>query len=137
MKEKRKRLKELTIGSVIKKDNNLIYEAGITFNGMVYKNWDEFYYGNGICYISEHGFDDSEDWTIEIPKEEKSIGYTRQDFLNIVREEVGYEVPDNVVWAIATDVFETVDWQYPETYLYEMNLEEEIEAFCDDKSICV
>ncbi len=130
MQEEREKLKDLTIGRVIKKGNNLVYEAGPTFNGMAYKNCNEFYYGNGICYISEHGFDDSKNWAIEIPEEdERVIGYTRQDFLNIVREEVGYEVPDNVVIAIATDVFETVDWQYPETYLYEMDLEEEFEYF--------
>ncbi len=130
MQEEQKQLNQMVIGRVIKNGNNLIYEAGVTFNGMAYKNWNEFYYGNGICYISEHGFDDRKDWSIEIPEEdEQVIGYTRQDFLNMVREEVGDDVPDNVVMAIATDIFETVDWQYPETYLNEIDIEEQLKYF--------
>lgn len=110
---------EVSYGSRTVDDNGNIvrYNSGPTDQGYVYKDVDAWKSGNGICYISEYGMEEYENELERVPKDEivdyhkdnASIGYTRQDFIDMCD---GDE-------ALAESVFYEVDWQYPETLLAE------------------
>lgn len=71
---------------------------GGTEQGFVYKNkWAFYSHSDDICYIPELGDEP----------------YRYQDFLELCEFD-----------EFAQDVFETVDWQYPETYWDEMDYDE-------------
>lgn len=78
-------------------------ERGESYNGYIYKSLEAFLNKSGICYVPE--LSDNK--------------YTYKDFLDMVN---GNE-------EIARILFDSVDWQYPETKLNELITEDEIN-FC-------
>ena len=105
--------------------------------GVVYKDNKAFETGEGVCYIQEYGFDNSEQnggELFEFSAKEAvaedivnnpyiaSDGYTRQDFEDLVAG-TRYD---------AEHLFDYCEWQSPETLLDEWsNDEEEAENFDD------
>lgn len=95
--------------------------------GIVYKDENAFKTGDGVCYISEYGFeaDDLLDANIKeiVATELKSSsyvaisGYTRTDLVALCN---GDE-------AIAEDLFDHLDWMFPETLWNEWLDDEEEE----------
>ncbi len=96
--------------------------------GIIYKDYNAFYKGKGVCYVPEYDFDNSEQNAGElfefVAKEAISEditdnpyitteGYTREDFKRIVE---GTNID-------AEDLFDSVDWQSPETLLNEWDCE--------------
>ena len=88
--------------------------------GVVYKDRQAFETGKGVCYINEYGFDNSDENGSSIFEfdEKEAIasalegnsyvatsGYTRQDLIDLCN---GNE-------DIASDLFDHLDWMYPET----------------------
>lgn len=101
--------------------------------GVVYKNEHAFETGEGVCYIPEYGFENSNENMSELFEfgvkaavaselEGNSYvaiqGYTRAD-LEALCEDTGYDVED---------LFEHLDWMYPETLLDEYERDEEESA---------
>lgn len=96
-------------------------------NGVVYKNDEAFETGEGVCYIPEFGFENADENPFEFDAKERIStevednpyvaiqGYTRQDFVEMCG--------GNVIFA--TDLYEHVDWQHPETLLDEWLEDEE------------
>ena len=126
-------------GWKMKRDNETIYfgefgRFGCYGNdGVVYKDEEAFKSGNGVCYINEYGFDNSEENARKLFEfrakegvasdlEENSYttteGYTRAD-LEALCEGTNIEV---------TDLFEHLDWQSPEILVNEWLDDEEENA---------
>lgn len=81
-----------TIGSITVEDGVMVsVEREETEQGYVYKNWEAFNSGEGICYVPEL-FD---------------VGYDRAYF-------------DDNFGDRAIEVFETIDWQSPYSYYDEL-----------------
>ena len=113
------------------------YEGGQTDNGFVYKDYNAFKTGVGICYISEYGLEDLEDKLDELDQRKRFLtggeylaeraeilehcGETRQSIIDQVREAFGddYMLTDGQVEYFAGDVFELADWASVATYLAE------------------
>ena len=129
---------EKDCGYLLKDRNGITYyHGGSTDNGVVYKDYEAFKTGEGICYISEYGLEDLEDKLEELDQrkrfmtaeeylaERKKIleecGETRQSIIDQVREACGddYLMTDAQIEYFAEDVFELADWAYISTYLVE------------------
>ena len=113
------------------------YHGGSTDNGVVYKDYEAFKTGVGICYISEYGLEDLEDKLDELDQRKRFLtgeeylaeraeilehcGETRQSIIDQVRDAFGddYMLTDEQVEYFASDVFQLADWAYISTYLAE------------------
>lgn len=99
-------------------------------DGVVYKDRNAFETGEGVCYISEYGFDNKDEnmgALFEFAAKEyvaselegnsyvATSGYTRAD-LEALCEGTQYD---------AEDLFDHLDWMFPETLLDEWISEEE------------
>lgn len=122
-------------GAVLMQDGKIIgYEVENTGQGFVFKDYEAFRTGKGICYISEHEFEDLEEELqslrqmygedyLQIPEylEDanhilESVGWTREKLINLAGGP-GFE-------ELALDVLKAVDWQTPETYFNESEIDE-------------
>lgn len=111
-------------------DDNIYYfgeygKSGCYCNeGVVYKDLEAFDTGKGVCYIPEYGFENSDEnngplfefyakEAVASSLEGNSYvaiqGYTRAD-LEALCEGTGYNVED---------LFDHLDWMYPETLIDE------------------
>jgi hypothetical protein len=93
-------------------------------DGVIYKDEEAFKKGEGVCYVSEHAFytvqeDDMSEFEFLINKlKEKKIyvthvaleGHTKED-LELLCKDINYDVQD---------LFNHLDWMYPETLINEM-----------------
>ena len=123
-------IKETSYGGswIIDRGRAEVYFGGRSEQGWIYKNYDAYEnHLDKVCYISEYGFDDyyndifhvldsyhNKELDIESLYEELadvSGGYTHKDILNLCN---GQE-------EVAITVFDTIYWQYPETYIDEMD----------------
>ena len=113
------------------------YHGGSTDNGVVYKDYEAFKSGVGICYISEYGLEDLEDKLSELDQRKQFLtgeeyfaeraeilehcGETRQSIIDQVRQAFGddYMLTDEQVDYFARDVFGLADWACIATYLTE------------------
>lgn len=113
------------------------YHGGSTDNGVVYKDYEAFKSGVGICYISEYGLEDLEDKLDELDQRKQFLtgeeylaeraeilehcGETRQSIIDQVRDAFGddYMLTDEQVEYFASDVFQLADWACIATYLTE------------------
>lgn len=147
---------EKDCGCIIIENGKIVdYEGGNTDSGVVFKDYEAFKSGKGICYISEYGLVDlhqnlsrlefrhdsitdenDEDFLPDKEYEEDmanilaECGETRQSIIDQVREAFGddYLLTDEQVEYFAEDVFELADWAYIATYLAEnFNLDDCIE----------
>lgn len=122
-------------GTVLMQDGKIIgYEIENTGEGFAFKDYEAFKTGKGVCYISEHEFEDLEEELqslrqmygedyLQIPEYNEdanhileSVGWTREKLINLVGGP-GFE-------ELAFDVLKAVDWQSPETYFNEINIDE-------------
>ena len=120
-------------------------EGEMSDNGEIFKDYEAFRTGKGVCYVSEYGLEDIEEQLTELqaiyentqPGEEGymtdeeyrqarekiilSVGETRQSIIDQVREAFGddYLMTDEQVEYFAEDVFQLADWAYISTYLVE------------------
>ena len=127
---------EKDYGYLLKDKNGVTYyHGGSTDNGVVYKDYEAFKSGVGICYISEYGLEDLEDkleqletrsqflsgeeYLAERKKILEECGETRQSIIDQVRDAFGdnYMLTDEQVEYFASDVFQLADWAYISTYL--------------------
>lgn len=109
------------------------YLAGIetTDNGYCYKNVDVFKNNpDGICYVSEYNCDDLDvdreegiDHTDEVLKEQ-FVGYSRNTLRSTIAEFFDIPLDDVVKNNMDEKVFSVIDWQCPETYLNELDVED-------------
>lgn len=122
------------------------YHGGCTDNGVVYKDYEAFKSGVGICYISEYGLEDLEEKLGELDQRKQFLtseeylaeraeilehcGETKQSIIEQVRDafDDDYMLTDEQVEYFANDVFQLADWAYISTYLAEnFNLDDLIE----------
>lgn len=120
-------------------------DGDMSDNGVIFKDYEAFHTGKGICYVSEYGLEDIDEQLTELqaiyentkPGEEGyltdeeyrqrreeiilSIAETRQTIIDQVREAFGedYMLTDAQVEYFAEDVFGLADWAYISTYLAE------------------
>ena len=138
---------EKDCGCVVIQDGKIIdYEGDYTGNGVVFKDYEAFRTGKGICYISEYGLQELHQKLADLEFRHDSItdkeyeedradilaecGETRQSIIDQVREAFGdeYLMTDEQVEYFAEDVFELADWAYITTYLTEnFEIEDSIE----------
>jgi len=94
--------------------------------GWIYKNYLEFEKkSNNICYIPELSTNDNEEPTLE-----NTVTYNYSDFLDLAKgfletNKISNEwcIKNNVTpHDIAKELFESVDWQSPETLLDEWEI---------------
>ena len=129
---------EKDCGYLLMEDGKIYgYEGGQTDNGFVYKDYNAFKTGVGVCYISEYGLEYLEDKLAGLDQRERSLtgeeylaeradilancGETRQSIIAQVRDAFGddYMLTDGQVEYFAGDVFELADWASVATYLAE------------------
>lgn len=119
------------------KDGVVYYHGGSTGEGVVYKDYEAFKTGEGICYIGEYGLEELEEklkalefrrnglsapeYLEERAKILAECGETRQSIIDQVREAFGddYLMTDEQVEYFAEDVFELAEWACIATYLAE------------------
>ena len=77
------------------------------------------FYGQGMIYKNNEAYDSSLDIVCYIPEQSDSK-YTHRDFLAMCNEQE----------EIAQVVFDSVDWQHPETYVDEQFRDQEF-AVCE------
>lgn len=130
----------------------VVYEAESTFNGMCYKNEEAFVSGKGVCYIPECVFGTfpydeylDADWRIRIEESEvqkrieEGSFYTKETIIHSVKSYLeSYGMEEAVqctpfVESIAVDAFGIIDWQCPESYIGEIDIEEEWEYFQEEQ----
>ena len=138
---------EKDYGYLVKENGEVYnYEGGHTGEGVVYKDYEAFKSGVGICYISEHELEDlhekladledrydsisdpdNEDFIGDAEYEEDradilaNCGETRESIIRQVRDAFGddYMLTDEQVEYFASDVFGLADWACISTYLAE------------------
>ena len=131
---------EKDCGYLVKENGKVYdYEGGQTDNGFVYKDYEAFKSGEGICYISEYELEDlneeltdlearyeNSDMTDEEYRDERAeilehCGETRQSIIEQVRDAFGddYTLTDEQTEVIADNVFGMADWACIATYLTE------------------
>ena len=127
-------------GAVIMHNGRIFaVEGACTSEGEIFKDWDAFTTGEGICYISEYGLEEideeltdlqaryengemtDEEYEIAREKAILDIAETRQTIIDQVRDAWGedYMLTDAQVEYLAIDVFGLADWAYICTYLAE------------------
>ena len=124
------------VGAVLIENGKIIgYETGETDEGFVFKDIDAFINGTGVCYISEGEF---EEFMEDLQKLKDSYG---MDYIKDPNYRVDAQhLLDNVGWTreklislvggpgfeeLALDVLKAVNWQSPETYFNEIDIDEE------------
>lgn len=86
--------------------------------------WDDLN-DDDIIYIPEYAYEKEDDGTILVNREN---AYSKSDFIQLIRElddrylDIGRQVE---VKRMAMELFEALDWQYPESLLNEGFFEEE------------
>jgi len=121
------------------KHNKYLYILEYGWQGYYYKDFKAFKSGKDVCYIPEYVYKKKEQYCIVVPldKKNKSI-YYRQDIIDAVSKELNSStykdlfkdrVPKNLIIDLAEYVFYIVDWQHPESYLYETEWDEYIENY--------
>lgn len=105
---------------VIDDQGNITYFGEYVYQGVIYKDYDAYKSGNGVCYIDEYGFENEEQNMNELFEfaAKKGVaselvdnpyfakkGYTRKDIIEVCE---GDEKE-------ADFIFETIDWQSPES----------------------
>lgn len=129
-------IKKVTYGYLLKdKKNNLIYLGEHTNQGIVYKDYDAYKNGTGICYIPEYGFE--KDYSY-FEAEDTEIGsYTKEGIYEEVIDMLNQDnyrnffkkIPDKLVKEISDYLFDTVDWQHITSLAYEIDFEEDIVSY--------
>lgn len=126
-------VKKVECGWKVELNDNIGYVGEYGWQGVYYKDYDAWKNNNGVVYIPEYGFENEEQNAAElfefsvkavvanqiennsyVATADTGVKYTKQDFLNICagNEDVAY------------DLFQSVDWQSPET-LFDEWLEDE------------
>lgn len=80
--------------------------------GYIYKNYENYYKREGICYASELGGDTIEDNGISY----SGIWEDVCDYLLLCGVDIT-KVPDSIIKGMVDDVFENVDWQSPSSLI--------------------
>jgi hypothetical protein len=131
---------EKDYGYLVKENGEVYnYDGGHTDNGFVYKDYEAFKSGVGICYISEYELEDLDEKLTDLEARFKNSGMTdeeywderaeilehcgetRQSIIDQVRDAFGddYMLTDEQVEYFAVDVFGLADWACIATYLAE------------------
>lgn len=136
---------EKDMGSVATLGNYKIFKADNGSQGFYYKDYDAFKSGNGVCYISEYGFDDNEkdnmfyqhdamntlgqdvclvlDTTKDAIKDYEGVYsdspfHTRDSIIQDCKDALDFEgikYTEKQLLDFAFDVFDSCDWQSPST----------------------
>ena len=131
---------EKDYGYLVKENGEVYnYEGGHTDDGFVYKDYEAFKSGTGICYISEYGLEDLNEKLIDLEARYENSGMTdeeyrneraeilehcgetRQSIIDQIRDAFGdnYMLTDEQIEHFAGFVFGLADWAYIATYLAE------------------
>lgn len=98
--------------------------------GYIYKNSENFYKREGICYVSEYDGDNINDAGISFEGIcEEVVDYLKEYDVNLEK------ITDMQIEGMAEDLFETVDWQYVSSLIMDDWLEGYIEDLPDDSFI--
>lgn len=114
---------EAICGYVIMDDNNNIigYEAADSGNGMIFKDENK---GNNVVYIPEIA-DWDEDYFISADAGVEKCVYTFNDLVDVVLdffEDYGFTFEQGK--QVASYIVSYADWECPETYLAELDIDE-------------
>ena len=117
-----------------KYNNKLIYEAGGTFNGYCYKDYNNFETKpDEICYIAECFFDENKEKLIKeggistansikeeirnaLEYDEYYYEYQQDGIVHTIQSK---KFDDELINTIASEVFDIVDWQTTQAYICE------------------
>lgn len=129
-------------------EGGILYTPDSTEQGYVFKDYDAIKNKEGICYIAEAGFKDSEDGTLLLTPDNtwehidagavvtySSAWRQVEDFFHSLFpiSSMDDDLYTEFIEEITNYVLQEVDWQCFSTMLYEMDLEEELDYFLQDK----
>lgn len=118
---------DVTVGYKIVEDGKQTkYFAGGTGEGMCYKDLNAYKDNNDICYIPECEFD-GEGWSVE---DKEGLGYTREEIINCVADEVHWcyeDIPNDAQFFthIADCIICEVEWESIGIAIDRIDLDEE------------
>lgn len=127
------------IGSKEKVENGTLYHGGSTCEGVVFKDSKAFKQSHDdICYIQEYGFDEPYIlFESDTDDEERSTmiisgqAWTHNSICDMVKEKLEPSMQDKeFIEYLAERLFDTCDWQSPETLFNELDIDEEFDIFC-------
>lgn len=98
--------------------------------GYIYKNYENFYKREGICYVSEYDSTNINDGGISF----EGICEEVVDYLKDCDVDLN-KITDNQIANMAEDLFEELDWQYVGSLIMDSWLEEYIENLPNDSFI--
>jgi hypothetical protein len=130
---------DVTVGyKIVEEGKPTRYFAEDTGEGMCYKDIDAYKNNSDICYIPECEFD-GEGWSIE---DREGLGYTREEILNIVQDEIRWNHDDlprdeGFEQKIADYLFEVVEWESIGVAMDRIDLYEEWKDYCINKEIFI
>ena len=141
---------EPTIGTKEVVEGGVLYTPDHTEQGYVFKDYNAIEKKKGICYIAESGFSDSEDGTLLLTPDntwehinagavvtyDSAFDYTKNYIRTLFPSFACYANVDlfyEFVGKITDYILQEVDWQCFSTMLTEMDLEEELDYFLQDK----
>lgn len=140
---------EPMIGTKEVVEGGVLYTPDYTEQGYAFKDLNAIKKKEGICYIAESGFSDSEDRTLLLTPDNtwehinsgavvtyESATKQVKDFVNECFPKFRASNKDlfhEFVEKITDYILQEVDWQCFDTMLNEMDLEEELDYFLQDK----
>lgn len=108
-------------------NGEVAYYSGHSNEGYIYKDEDAFNNKNGVCYIPECSFDDTDDNVdCVLATAENSYDYSaiRELVKNFIAQAEVQTTSDEFIDYLTADTFESVDWECVETYLNEVDIQE-------------
>lgn len=131
-------------------EGGVLYTPDQTEQGYVFKDYDAIKKKEGICYIAECGFDDSEDGTLLLTPDNtwehidagavvtySSAWQQVEDFFHSIIPKFSsvdnFDLYTEFIEKITDYILQEVDWQCFSTMLNEMDLDEELDYFLQDK----
>ena len=140
---------ESMIGTKKIVEGGVLYTPDQTEQGYVFKDYNAIKNKEGICYIAECGFSDNEEGTLLLTPDNTwehinsgavvTYESARRQVKDLLREcfpqfSIGnFDLYNEFVEKITDYILQEVDWQCFSTMLDEMDLEEELDYFLQDK----
>lgn len=142
---------EPMIGTKEVVEGGVKYTPDHTAQGYVFKDYNAIKKKEGICYIAESGFSDSENGTLLLTPDNTwehinagsvvTYDSAKKQVKDLLREcfpqfSIGnFDLYCEFVHKVTDYILQEVDWQCFSTMLNEMDLEEELEVFLQDKFV--
>ena len=118
------------IKSIMCEEIGKVLEKEFCRQGYIYKNYENFYKREGICYVSEYDGNNINEAGISFEGIcEEVVDYLRDCDVNLNK------ITNSEIEKMAEDLFQEVDWQYVGSLILDGWLDEYVDEYSDDMFI--